>query len=526
MKNRQTNHWLDVAEYASLAGVGVGAVMSAIAQQFLYATAPLSVAVLVGISNRRRMQEHQARSTKHYLSDLSQLGAGIAKLTHHLETLPSPETIDMLGQSVQQQQQALDETVAYINTTYTALGNRLTAFVDRDSVHQDIDDLRAAHGSIHTLLGNLQASLTEMTTREQVEVTDRAIAQLQHKMRYLDHQLTQFANQTTPTLDALQQQVEHIHHLPPPAPKEPDFNGQRLDEIVNLMADLVPRRDWNRVTAQLQSLQRQYQFQVERDQQLDQKISVLQEQIPGGDDDSLADLHHRWQSILETVQDKIQALPNSAALETVLQEMLHRRLQTFPEQSLPHQLLVDLPVKEIDNRSVVPEASDIATSFDSTTSINQSPQPALKHNSSRLALDTALQQAKAQVILTWPWSSSYALGPELVQQIDTFLTSGKVLKLGWCSHYSRQAFHLLRTIRQAWASDTEYVSRRAALQYFLQLKQRYPEQFHLKLLESGENFLVVDRTQAVIGIDHLLVPSADIQPLGLKVRTTSQAVID
>lgn len=517
MKNRQTNHWLDVAEYASLAGVGVGSVMSAIAQQFLYTTAPLSVAVLIGISNRRRIQAQQAQSTKHYLNDLSDLGAGITKLTQHLTTLPSPETIATLEQSVQQQQQSLDETVAYINTTYAALGNRLTAFADRDSVHQDIDHLRSAHSSIHTLLANIQANLTEMTTREQIETTDRAVAQLHHKIRHLDHQLTQLAEQTTPTLSDLQQQVETIRHPPPLPPKEPDFDVQRLDEIVNLMADLVPRRDWNRVTAHLQSLQRQYQSQAERDLQLDEKITALQEQISSGGDDPLADLHQRWQSILETVQDKVQALPNSAELEAILQEMLHRRLQAFPEQAQPHQLLVDLPVKAAANKAVVSDAPPSPSQCSEAA-----PRPA---TSSRLALESALKQAEEQIILTWPWSASYFLDPNLIQRIETFLTAGKTLNIGWCSHYSLQAFDFLRPIRQTWAIDTEYAPRRAAIQYFLQLKQRYPQQLRFKLLSLGENFVVADEMQAVIGIDHPAVPSADIQPLGLKVRTTSPPVI-
>lgn len=507
--------------------------MSAVAQQFLYATAPLSIAVLIEMGNRQRMQAQQARAAKRQLDDLNQLSASITTLTEHLQNIPSPEAIAVLEQAVGQQHSALDETVAYINTTYSALTNRLAEF-EAQNTHRDISELKVAHGSIHTLLANLQVNLKQMTTRDQMEAGERAIAQVQQRIRHLDGQLSQLSEQTGTQLETLQAQIKG-QQAKAASPKElnskaPDFNEAKLDEIVNLMADLVPRRDWNAVMAQIQALQRQAKDQDERDQQLEGQIQALQQQLPNETEDSLAVLHNRWQRLLETVQDKIQALPDLAGLDTILQEMLQRRLQTFPEQALPHQLLVDLPSHTPSEQPRPwprePLSPGQGNPLSDAAAALPLPAAEAEATTSRSALETALQTATHRVILTWPWAASYPLDSPLTSQIEAFLQGGKTLHLGWCTAYNRQEFHFLSAIRQTWGLDTGQMGRRAALQYLLQLKQRYPERLRIRLLEQGENFLVVDRQQAIIGIDPPLVPAADIQPLQLKVRTTSRSIID
>ncbi len=490
----------------------MGSVTSAIAQQFLYATTPLSFAVAIGLLNRRRLQAQQEDNSQR-LGNFDQLRQEVTQLRQQATTMPPPEIITGMERQQRQQQQVMEEMTGYVKSAYSMMGSRLVKLEeqDYDAIAQDISRLRAAHGSIHTLLDNMQASLQEMTTREQVEGVERAIAQLQQKVKQVDHQFQHLDDKMTPALSHLQTQFEQLAQPPVPANKTADFGEERLNEIINLMADLVPRRDWNTISAQVQSLQRRYQSQSERDQQLDQKLGALQQQLSKSKDDSLEPLHRRWQAILEAVQDKIQALPNSADLESVLEEMLHRRLQAFPAQATPHQLLIDLPVEASGGNAVAntPAAS---------------PRPA---TCSRLALEEALQQAEDRVVLTWPWAASYQLEASLAQQLTTFLESGKSLFVGWCSQRSHQGAHFLPPIRQTWSLDASSPAvRHATLQYFLQLKRRYPKSLHFKLLEAGENFLIVDRAQAVVGIDHPLIPAAKTQTLGLKIRTTSASTIN
>ncbi|MGF1537292.1 MAG: tetratricopeptide repeat protein [Elainellaceae cyanobacterium] len=492
MKNHRINHWLDVAEYLSLAGVGAGSVASAIAQQFLYATAPLSLAVIVGISNRRRLQALQQQTSQQRTGDLDRLSQEVTRLRRHLQTLPPPETITALEQSQQQQHQSVEEISGYVKSAYTMLGERLVSLEeqDYDLIRQDIQRLRAAHGSIHTLLDNLQVSLKEMTTREQIEVAERAIAQLQQQVQRVDLQI-QKIDDIEPALAQLQAQYEQISQLPA---REDSGAGPReawQDEIVDLIADLVPRRDWNTISAQVQALQRQYEAQAERDQQLDQRISAIQHQRPESDQD-LEAITSRWQSILETVQDRIQTLSSSDELASGLQPLV--------AEDSPHQLLIDWPA-------------------------HRAQHPASQAESSRLALEEALRQAENRVIVTWPLSPACQLDDSLRQQLDAYLASGKSLSIGWSSPHHRHVVHFLGPIRQAWQpGDRLQQDRHGALQYFLQQKRRYPKQLLVKLLEAGENFLVVDQTQAIVGIQHPLTTSTNV-PLDLKVRTANPAVI-
>ncbi|MGF1512518.1 MAG: tetratricopeptide repeat protein [Elainellaceae cyanobacterium] len=511
MKNRRIDHWLDIAEYISLAGVGAGSVASALAQQFLYATTPLSLAVIVGISNRRRLQAQQ-QQVQQRVGDMDMLRQDTLQLKLHLQSMPQPETIAALERSQHQHQQAIEEMAGHAKSAYAMMGERLVTLErhDYDSIRQDIHRLRATHGSIHTLLDNMQAGLKEMTTREQIETAERAIAQLQQRVQHVNRQLQELGDSTRPALAQLKTQLEtqlEMAQLPASVGKSIDFGEARLDEIVNLIADLVPRRDWNTIKAQVQALQHQCQAQAERDQQLAQEIDAIQQQLPESGEEALAALQRRWQAILDIVQDKIQVLPSATDLEAVLQEMLHRRLQAFPDQASPHQLLIDLPSEATESKSPLPK-SPSATS-------------------SQLALTDGLRQAERQVILVWPWLSSYRLDPALAEQFEQFLASGKSLSVGWCSQRHRSGAHFLTEIGQTWDLDGGGPAvRQRTLQHFLQLKRHYPQLLRVKLLDAGENFLVLDRDQAVVGVEHNLVLSTQGRPLGLKVRTTSDTVIN
>ena len=55
------SHWADLAENASLLCSGAGVLASVVLQQSMYASAPLSLALVVGLMNRRRIvQEIQS----------------------------------------------------------------------------------------------------------------------------------------------------------------------------------------------------------------------------------------------------------------------------------------------------------------------------------------------------------------------------------------------------------------------------------------------------------------------------------
>lgn len=85
--------WLTALENVSLVGLGVGSVASLVLNQVAYTTTPLSLLVVLGLVNRRRLAQigEQRQAT---LTETDQkLALQIDRLQKQLAVMPTPATI-------------------------------------------------------------------------------------------------------------------------------------------------------------------------------------------------------------------------------------------------------------------------------------------------------------------------------------------------------------------------------------------------------------------------------------------------
>ncbi|MBD1939203.1 hypothetical protein [Microcoleus sp. FACHB-68] len=141
-------HWLELAEYASVAGSAVGTLAAAVSQQFVFAAAPLTLAVSLNLLNRSRMAQ-QPRLPE---------PAAINSLTSSFDDLfpfsQPPELFDSPG---------IQDEIAHLRQSLTQLGETTAAAMVevrqqlaqmRQSVsHSESNDLNP----IYQALSQLQA---------------------------------------------------------------------------------------------------------------------------------------------------------------------------------------------------------------------------------------------------------------------------------------------------------------------------------------------------------------------------------
>jgi DNA repair exonuclease SbcCD ATPase subunit len=148
--------------------------------------------------------------------------------------------------------------------------------------------------------------------------------------------------------------------------------------------------------------------------------------------------------------------------------------------------------------------------------------------SGRRWLLTAASNAKTRLILISPWLTwgidwnDY----ELLDYLEALLEDPNVLiDIGWGS---RQDVEIaLRRFKTGSLRDRLRANKRYRnLEYLEELEEDYPDQFRLKILGTQENYIVCDRTFAVIGTHHFLSTGdqASVRELGL--RTTDPRLID
>ncbi len=233
---RQTfpqRHWLEVAEYASLAASGLGSLAVAVSGQAFYGVAPLTLALSLSVANRYRF-EQQARL--HQTSELSQvqksvnkvektavtvivklrrqLSADIAALRQQMAVMPRAdgfeESIDIerqllsLGESVASLQEIVASAVLDVRQQVNAQLQDLSigSSANLQAVEQAIEQLQRA-----------TKGLTETTiSRDEWEVVNTRFFEIQKVMANLQSQLQSPTHQSTPDLSEVQAQIYRLEH--------------------------------------------------------------------------------------------------------------------------------------------------------------------------------------------------------------------------------------------------------------------------------------------------------------------------
>ncbi len=217
--------WLEVAEYASIAGSAIGTVAAALSGQIIYAAAPLTAALSLNFANRQRFQQQIQQ----------QANSAIAGV--HLTV-----------KSLQQQVQAPPKEVEL----YTAVSDLQQKFRSLES-----DALAEVHGALEAL-------------QQQVQVFPGDSGELYTILSQLRQKLDNLENSALREQDWENVNVRFL------------LMDEKLNEVKNITADLQERSnltDFNAIQDSLKQLQELLDRPTIDVAVLQNEIHHLQEQV-------------------------------------------------------------------------------------------------------------------------------------------------------------------------------------------------------------------------------------------------------
>lgn len=226
-------HWLELAEYASLAASGVGSLAVAVSGQAFYGVAPLTLALSLNVANRYRFEQqvrvHQNSEMTQVQKSVNkvektavtvivklrkQLSADIAALRQQMAALPRAEGFEE-SIDIQRQLLSLGESVASLQEIVAS-----SVLDVRQQVSEQLRDLsvgqsaniEAVEQAIEQLQSTTQGLVETSITRDDWEAVNTRFLELQKVMANFQSQLQAPAHQSTADLSIVQAQIHRLEH--------------------------------------------------------------------------------------------------------------------------------------------------------------------------------------------------------------------------------------------------------------------------------------------------------------------------
>lgn len=621
----------------------------------LYVYAPLSFWVVLSLVNRRRFEEWTEHTNAVTLSELNRkIAKNVELLNQQIQGLPTAETMGNMRKSLlRKDRENMEKIAAEIRKLRYETQQRLIA-VEKHNIElarDELDRLKLQYSSLSESLGKVTGQMHRLSEVVGVDGLETDIAYLKTEVSHLQVNLQKLTDHMKPTLASVQDQVNVLNRqfqkLPPPF--DATALKEEVNELVKVVSDLVPRREWNAVVRDIQAIHRQQESSSDITQKLRQELQSLQAKVQS---DSGTDLRYIQVQInrldqklrqlpppfdatelvrtVETLSKQVQGLSSQPAIARLAEQLkalqrsqkeqtevcdrlrvhlhdLQNQLHAVPDMpQLQHKIeavlqqrmdglsrhlqqhlyayaqsiamtpsnrvskgtlafaewlghpddranVVDAPIRteaEFQTRIAdtlqreLAELSDQLDTFSDLSAAELAELPLYEFvfdvdpgtsgieqrgdaiANSMAVLDEALEQAQERLILVWPWSRQGELDATLLHKLQTLLSRGCEVSIGWCHRVNREESRFLSSINRRWSiNPLEQGALQNTLQALLSLKRIHSDHFHFKILGTLENFLVCDQRYAILGVDHVLVKRNVFPNLELKLRTSDQDII-
>jgi tetratricopeptide (TPR) repeat protein len=570
--------WLDLTEYALLAGSGVGAIVAIAAQQLAFTATPMSLLLIVNLLNRRRFdREIETRSQQNLTLVEERLSTQIENIDRRVQGLPTFWDLASLRKAVLQKNR-----LAY-NNLQQEVNVRLIALEAQDGakLQQQMGTLKVQHKRLLETIATIQTQLNRSPHTEQIRQQGDQISQINSQLAQLQASIDRFSRTMSPsTLKALQSQVNHLNRRITSLPNPVDTARiqQEMKEVLKVVNDMASRRELHRMVEEVEQI-RLHQEQLDASvapirittKILRQQVATLMGVMRSNGSLNPADGTLSSQSIdalkttIAQLAERIEHLPTEADLVDLRGDLdgmvnnqvgqLHQEVQTLQQQQ--HNLreqqqmmegwIKRLPefldfsslrnqLKYLSDRidGYEEQLEDLGNQVTTLSPDRQRPQyellfdlPGIAHgHSSRALLAMALDQARSTITMVFPCPDKAAFDDDMFAKLHTFLERGGHLDLGWGYLSNLEQSPPPRYIHQrVLAIDTERSLIKKILTQFNELRRRYPDQFRFKVLGTDDSFLVCDQTEAILG-SQVSLQSQAFPKLAVGLKTNDINVIE
>jgi len=252
--------WLNALENMSLVGLGAGSVASLLLNQFLFTTAPLSLLVVLGLLNRRKLAQIGERRDAMLAETDQYLALQVDRLHHQVASMPTPETINRLNRVLLIKNQEISEKLqSEISSLKQGMHQRLTSVEQQgNGVRQELRQVMERCSYLMENVQQLTTDFGDLSSQVQAEAVKASIEQITQDIAKLQINLDGL-NQSKPNVAVLQEHITRLDRqfskLPPPI--DVSSLKREVGELIRIVADLVPRRDLTGLTNEIYALKEQ-----------------------------------------------------------------------------------------------------------------------------------------------------------------------------------------------------------------------------------------------------------------------------
>lgn len=258
-----TQHrWRNWTEYALLLGSGAGTAASVVTQQLLFASAPLTVLVAMGMLNRRRLEQQVDQATEGQIGENQRLLDDVSVLQERVAGMPTPESLTDFQRSVMaHSDRAILRFSREIDKSRQHLEQRMQAIEapDLSQFYEDMGGLQAQYNDLCSSLNTLTNQVQRLSKVPRMEAAEGSISHLKTEMMQMRVSLENLGADTKTNLSTLQNSVSHFERrLRQAQPQsDPGLIKEEVHELIKTVSDLVPRRDFMVLSDRLQAFSQQ-----------------------------------------------------------------------------------------------------------------------------------------------------------------------------------------------------------------------------------------------------------------------------
>jgi hypothetical protein len=558
---KSTKRWFELAEYASLGFSALGTIAAAATQQTLYAATPLTITLSLNLLNRqelarrtRQIGNNVTQLEQQFSSNVCSLSTQIQSVENSLNALPHSlektgiSKLEEIRQSSQQEIVQLREQVNILETSFNNLPassepieldsieiaiahlkeqlNSLTEQFKNRLEPKEIEEIKEKFTGLVTYeeFTKIESQINQISTQVQAFSATFDFTSLEEKITEIEASLKNFATSKSfisladrleissekfnnrPELEEIKKIRERLTKLEPVT--------EQLEEFKAQLTKLATTETVTKIQAQLTEQLNALKFRLDNLPaplepinltEIEQAIATIESQlatlkpIP----EQIAQFQSEL-SLLRVLDLRTNGIKNQLkelANQFVKTEDLEKESTRLSKQ-FTHQIEIELE-KQIQTFNQLIKENQPAYSYELV----------FDRKGSRKVLLEALKTAQERLILVCPWITNYGADYEVRQLFENFLRREGILEIGW-GH--------LKDINEGRLGNGSFYN---GLYNLRILRDRYPNQFKLKVLGTHEKFLVCDRDFVMLGSHNFLTSGDSSIERELGLKTTDPQIV-
>lgn len=446
---------------------------------------------LGGITNQ--LHRMTAASRVDGLEDaIAQLKSELSHLRVNLQNLSDEQRLN--------NNRNIQEQIDHLNRRL----NKLPTPFDASSLKQDIDSLVKMMGDMVSRRELAKVTAQVEKLHQQSETFEQSMTPLKVATAILKKQLDTLHTKVTLSQQTADNRLEDAFLHP-----------SLLDNLRATVTSLEQRLNQLPANADLPTLKSEVQGMVAT------QMGPLQQQLSA--------VHQLTQSIdrqQKSLRDWVNRLPqvlDTTALQNEV-KYLAARVEWAENNAMDMQAQVEATVKsQLTEVTQQLQANQSANRYELVFDVKGGDAA---QGFSRYLLEDALEKAQARLIVVYPFPNPETLNSAIIEKFRVFLNRKGCLDIGWGHLGDMANQHVPRSIdRRRTIDSTEQGFLYETLNQLTQLKRQYPDQFRFKVLGTSENFLVCDRSFAILGAQSIATASVVFPQAAVGLRATDAEVI-